>query len=189
MTKQTWFEEFGFLKNPFSIKPAAFHDELIGYEDKIDNLIDDLETGSVWFLGGKYGTGKTTALKKVINTFRGQGVLIYFSLNRSEESVDFNSLIKNRGNFFQRMFGGKPKGCILLLDEAQRLTKKDSDNLLDLFEREYLKSIVFVSHKFDKVRFTAEIKELIGKNIMHVGEISPDEAVKLIRKRIEKYYK
>jgi len=185
MKEQPWYEDFGFKENPFIIKPAAFHDEMIGYEEKVDRLTDELEEGSVWFLGGKYGTGKTTALKRIINTFMGQGKLIYLSLNRSDRSVDFNRLLKRRGNILQRLMGLKPKDCTLLVDEAQRITSKDCDNIIDLYDSEHLKSIVFVSNKYDKVRFTDELKELIGKNIMHVGEITPDEAVDLARKRID----
>jgi len=184
MKEQPWYEDFGFKINPFMIKPAAFHDEMIGYEEKVDRLTDELEEGSVWFLGGKYGTGKTTALKRIINTFMGQGKLIYLSLNRSDRSIDFHRLLKRRGNIIQKLLGLRPKDCTLLVDEAQRITSKDCDNIIDLYDSEHLKSIVFVSNKYDKVRFTDELKELIGKNIMHVGEITPDEAVDLARKRI-----
>ena len=38
MKKLTWFHELGFYSNPFSIKPAAFHNELMGYEGQIAHL-------------------------------------------------------------------------------------------------------------------------------------------------------
>src|SRR3989338_5909954 len=38
---EPWYKEIGFFSNPFSIKPLAFHDEVIGYDiDLVFNNID-----------------------------------------------------------------------------------------------------------------------------------------------------
>src|SRR3989344_3460065 len=49
-----WYKEIGFFSNPFSIKPAAFHDQAIGYEKVVDEIsygiLDEKN-----LLNGRYG--------------------------------------------------------------------------------------------------------------------------------------
>ena len=64
MKKLTWYHELGFFDNPFSIKPAAFHNELMGYNQTIKEINKKVEESNIIFISGEYGTGKTTVLKK-----------------------------------------------------------------------------------------------------------------------------
>ena len=58
-----WYKELGFYNNPFSIKPMAFHDEIIGYD--VDLVLGKIGNGEVMLIEGNYGKGKTTILKVV----------------------------------------------------------------------------------------------------------------------------
>ena len=87
MKKLTWFHELGFFDNPFSIKPAAFDNELMGYSQVIKEINDKVAGSYIVFISGEYGTGKTTVLKKIINEFKGKKQVIYYNYNQSEKST------------------------------------------------------------------------------------------------------
>jgi len=183
MKAETWYNKLGFYNNPFSIKPAAFHDELFGYGNTIKNLNEKIASGAICFIEGKYGSGKTTALKRVINRFEGKKRLIYYSRAQSEESVDFDRLLRNR-SWLNRLLRIKPKDMILLLDEAQELNRKDIEKIKEYHEKKYFKSVVFVSDKMESVKFSSELKKLVDGNVFSLGRIGREDAVRLIRKRI-----
>ncbi len=183
MKKLTWYHELGFYSNPFSIKPAAFHNDLFGYDILIDKLNEQVYNSNILFIHGAYGTGKTTILKKIINEFRGKRKVIYYNCNKHEGSIDFDGLLIGAGNFFSRLFKIKKKNMIMLLDEAQDLNKKDMDNVKTYFEQDFFRSVIFVSKKED-IFLPVGIKKIIGKNYYDLNNISQDEAVTMIRKRI-----
>ena len=184
MTEETWFEKLGYEENPLVIKPLK-DEEIVGFEDKIGELLDSLDKGAFWILNGAYGTGKSSILKQIIEMFIGQGRLVYYSLNRVDRSVDFVSLLKKRASFFKRLFGIMPKNAILLLDEAERITAKDCDNLMELYGKGVLKSVVFVSTSMEKLKLSDEIKKLVGENVFETSDLKDEDALKFIRNRLE----
>jgi len=180
MKKLTWYHELGFFDNPFSIKPAAFHNELMGYNQTIKEINKKVEKSNIIFISGDYGTGKTTVLKKIINEFKGKKQVIYYNCNRSEKSIDFDELLTNV-SWWRKLLGMRKKNMIILLDEAQDMIKKDIEQAKNYHDEGFFKSVIFVSKKED---ITKELEELIGKNKFKLGIIDKTEAVKIVRKRI-----
>lgn len=181
---ELWYRQLGFWNNPFSIKPAAYHNEVYGNDDIINEVIDGVKNGNILFVEGEYGQGKTTLLKKMIAEFGGQKKLIYYSCNRTEDVVDMEGLIKGRLGFWSRLFSGKASDLILFLDESQDLSNDDLEIIYDSYADGNFKSIVFVGSDSKKIPFNKEFKELIGKNMLKLKRITPEDAVTLIRKRI-----
>jgi len=175
-----WYKELGFYNNPFSIKPMAFHDEVIGYD--LDVVFNKIDNGEVLFIEGDYGKGKTTILKKIIRRFGGKKRLVYYSCNRTASSIDFEKLIKNRHGFFSGLFSDD-NNLILLLDEAQDISQEDSEKILDYYTKNF-KSIILVGPNFDKIRFGNGLSKLISPNVIRLGELTEDDAINIIRKRI-----
>ncbi|MBL7170073.1 MAG: AAA family ATPase [Candidatus Aenigmarchaeota archaeon] len=180
----TWYNQLGFYNNPLNIKPAAYHDEILGSNGVIDEVLDKVRSGSILFIDGDYGTGKTTILRKIINEFGGKKKVVYYSCNRSENGLDVERLIKGGRGFFGELFGVEPKNMVLLLDEVQDLNKEDCEALHVSFDNKSFKSIVLVSKDFRKVNFGNGLKGLIGKNIIKMKKFNGEEAVDFIRKRI-----
>jgi len=179
-----WYNQLGFYNNPFSIKPAAYHDEVLGCNGVVDEVLDKIRSGSVLFIDGEYGTGKTTILKKIISEFGGRKKIVYYSCNRSENGLDVERLVKGGRGFFGKILGNDPKNMILLLDEVQDLTKEDCEALHQRFDDKSFKSIVLVSKDYKNVTFGNGLKGLIGKNIIKMKKLNNDEAVEFVRKRI-----
>lgn len=183
MKKLTWYNELGFFNNPFSIKPAAFHNELMGYNNIIKDINKKVDGSNIIFISGRYGTGKTTVLKRIINEFRGKKRVIYYNCSQSDRSIDFDKLLVNAGGLFRRLLGIRKKNMIILLDEAQDMNKKDLKEIKKYHDEGFFKSIIFVS-KEDNINLPEELKEAIDKNRFNIGDIGKTEAVKLVRKRI-----
>lgn len=181
---RTWYNQLGFYNNPFSIKPAAFHDEVYGSNGLVDEILDKIRAGSVMFISGDYGHGKTTVLKRIISEFGGKRKVVYYSCNRSENGLDVEKLLKGGRNFFQKVLGTNPKNMILLLDEVQDLSAEDCENLHKYFDNHDFKSVVLVGKDHKSVNFGNGLKSLLGKNIITLKKLSNEEASALVRKRI-----
>ncbi len=177
---ELWYKQFGFHNNPFSIKPLAFHDEIMGYD--VDLVLTKIQNGEVLFLEGDYGKGKTTILKKIVRKFGGQKKVVYYSYNRTEANVDFDRLIKERHGFFGSLFSDD-NNLILLLDEAENLSPEDSENLTAMHQKNF-KSIVLVGKDYNNLGNANGLQTMIGANIIRLGELTEDDAINIVRKRI-----
>jgi len=178
---ETWYKEIGFYNNPFSIKPSAYSDELIGIDTT--KLLEDISEGKVIFIEGEFGKGKTSILKKIINLFGGKKKVVYYSCNRSDNSIHVDNLLNGGRSFLQKLFGIVPNGMIFLLDEVSELSEEDSEALLNEYEKN-IKSIVLVGPNYKKAKLANGIKEKINDNVVKLGDLKEEDAVELIRKRL-----
>ena len=184
MKKLVWYQELGFFNNPFSIKPAAFHNELMGLNQIIKEINNKVAGSNIIFISGGYGTGKTTVLKKIINEFKGKKRVIYYNYNQSERSIDYDELLTNV-SWWRKLFGIRKKNMIILLDEAQDMNKKDIEQVKKYHEEGFFKSVILVSKKED-MKLTKELEEIIVENKFELGNIDKTDAVKMMRRRIGK---
>lgn len=176
-----WYKRVGFHNNPFSIKPAAFHDEVIGQNMK--KVMEKVDRAGFIFVKGDYGTGKTTVLKRIINRYKGKGKLIYINLEFLER-VKVNELLRKRANVLQKIFRQLPKETILLVDESQFMKKSISKDIYDFFDKGFVKSVVFVGTRFNKKQFSPEVVKGLKGNIVSLRTLTPQQAIEMVRKRI-----
>lgn len=176
-----WYKELGFYSNPFSIKPLAFHEEVYGYD--LQDIINKIQDGQVIIIEGAYGKGKTTILKKIIRNFGGQRRLIYYSCNRTEDTIDFDNVMKGRWGIIGKTFGIKGSNLIMLLDEAQDMKAADAQILKEYYKKHF-KSIVLVTHDSHELKGINGITDMVGDNVITLGELDSEDAIKLVRKRI-----
>jgi len=177
-----WYRKLGFYNNPFSIKPAAYQDEMVAYD--LDYIYDKIENAEMVFIEGSYGTGKTTILKNIINRFRGKNKLIYYSFISGYE-FSLRKLLDGANTFVRRLAGLKAKNVILLLDEVQMMSKKDAEEILKYYQSGDILSVVFVTHVYDGVDLPEDIHHYLGEeNIIRTVPLSYPEAFELVRSRI-----
>ena len=177
-----WYRELGFNTNPFSIKPAPFDFKIIGYDLK--EIFEKIAKGEVLFIEGKYGYGKTTTLKSIINEFGGSRDVVYYSTNRPDKDMDVDGLLYGKYGALGRIFNVMPKNMILLLDEVESLTQKDQNDLLKFYRQGNIKSFVFFGSNFEKVGFNIELKKLMINNVIQLTKLTQEEAVELVRQRV-----
>jgi energy-coupling factor transporter ATP-binding protein EcfA2 len=178
---ELWYRKIGFQSNPFSIKPAAFNNELIAYD--MSFIHKKIEKGELIFIEGEYGTGKTTILKNVISHFKGKNKIIYYSFNDGRK-FNLKSLINGANSLLRKVTGLKIKDMILLLDEVHTMNKSDVQKIMSYYRDGTLKSVVFVTHDYSLVHFPDEVESLLDGNIIQTVNLSIPEAVALVKKRI-----
>jgi Cdc6-like AAA superfamily ATPase len=187
MKKLTWYNELGFFSNPFSIKPAAFHNELFGNDSAISKITEKMSEPGMIFISGEFGTGKTTVLKKLIAEFRGSNLegkkIIYYNCNQSGKSINYNELLINSGGFLRRLFSIRKKNMIIFLDEIQDMNRKDMEQIKKYYDNKFFKLVVFVS-KYEDTNLTPELKDVISENKFKLGNMTENQAVEMIRERI-----
>lgn len=185
MHKSIWYEELGYVYNPFTIKPGFFDDEVIGYDKPVEDLVKKLNSHIMMFLEGDYGQGKTTILKFLINEFAGHSRVIYISRNRSDRAMDYASILKGASKGLGKVFGRKAKDAVLIVDETAKINAQDCAEIEEFFDKGNFKSVLFIDKSFDESRLTSSIKKMIGKNVVKLPTITPKDAVELVRSRLD----
>jgi len=132
---------------------------------------------------GDYGTGKTALLKNIIRTFKGKRKVIFYSYNRREKTLDLNKLLYGK-SIYNKFFHIKPKKMILLLDEVKGLNMKERADLIYYYNKKYIKSIVLVGKNKREINLNSELESILGDNILKLENLSSENAVKLIKKRM-----
>lgn len=181
MENKLWYEALGFYHNPFSIKPAAFHSEVIGYD--VEDVFSKIEAGSVAFVKGKMGVGKTTMLKHILGRFGGKGKVIYCTCNSSDKALSFRKLLIGT-SFFNRLASSPAKNMILLVDEAQDIKKQETAQILRFFKKGNFKSVVFFGTDYRAEKFVPELHSLLRENMKALARLKSESAIELVRKRI-----
>jgi predicted AAA+ superfamily ATPase len=148
--EKLWFQQLGFRENPFSIKPAAFGNKLVGYDHVIEELYYRVNAGGMVFIEGQLGTGKTSLLKLVASKYRGMKRLMYFSCNEIK-NADLSEVLFAKIGFWRHLFNIKPKGMIVLLDEVNELGKDNVEKIKYFFDEDTIKSVVFTGVDYEKV--------------------------------------
>ena len=179
-----WFKKYGFFSNPFSIKPAPFDFKVIGQDKILEDLYYKVPNGNMAFIEGKFGNGKSTILKHLINKLRGERKVIYFACNRIDKDLDIEKLLIGKYGFWGRLFKVHPKDMLVLLDEAQDLTPENTQRIKYFFDQGNIKSVVFTGVSYERCNLHESIKDRIGKDVLKLRELSDDEAILLIRNRI-----
>ena len=177
-----WYKELGFHSNPFSIKPAAFHDQAIGYEKVVDEISYGILNKKIIIVDGDYGNGKSTILRRLLNDFGGKKQVIYYSCNRIDGRLDVKELLNGRYGVVGKWFDMKPKDMILLLDEAQDLDSKDYERIYPYYQEGYIKSVVLMGKGIKKENIISGLKSNLEE--VGMGKLNEDLAVLIIRKRI-----
>lgn len=180
-----WWRKLGFYNNPFTIRPAPFDHKIFGQDQVLEDLYYKIPAGTMSFIEGKLGTGKTTIMKNLIAKFRGRGKVIYFSCNRIDTELNIEELLRGRYGFWGRMFGMMPKGMIVLLDEAQQLSSVNTERIKYFFDQGNIKSAVFTGTDYSNTNLHESIKERIGQDgLFKIKDLSDEQAVALVRNRI-----
>ncbi len=179
-----WYESLGLDKNPFSIKPGE-NKSIIGLDFVVSQVIDQVENNKMCIVEGNYGAGKTTFLKQLINYFGGQKKVIYFSCNRLNKELNVDKLLYERFGVFTKVLRIKSKQMILLLDEAQFLTQKDTTLLHKYYKAGYFRSIVFVTHDSLLIPFSKSVAKQMEKKKYTFGKLDSSQIFEIISERIQ----
>lgn len=179
----TWFKQLGYYENPFLINPAKEQTPLFGQEKQLTDAVYYVQSGSIIFVEGEMGSGKTKFLFEIIKNFRGR--IIYVNAAKLTKTLDIEQLLRKRNGLKGRVFNQKPKDMVLLLDNADELSLVNLERLKYYFDQSYLQSIVFTGKSFKKVGFPASLAQRIGKRIIKLAHLTESQAIDLAYARLE----
>lgn len=178
-----WFEELDFYENPFSTDPVKSAKKLVGADALLNELFYRVEAGSIMFIEGEDGLGKTSLLKQVIRRFKGKKKVIYFDCSEIDTKADIEALMQGRYGFFGKLLKIAPKGMIVLLDSAS-LSPGNIEKVKFYFDEGYIKSLVLTGRSYAAAKLPRSVRERIGSRVIRLSPLSDEQAVAVVRSRI-----
>ena len=176
----TWYDELDFVENPFTIKPRDSINEFIGHKQMVSQLKKAVESNNLVLIKGKYGTGKTSVLKSLINIYRGKGKVFYYNAFSSNKELDVDSVLRKAGGFFSRLFKVKSNNVVALIDEVHVLSTEKLEDLEDALDEGFFKSLILVTSELDyKVPKSVQVDKEFEMNMF-----SEEEAHKIVMNRL-----
>lgn len=179
----TWYKHLGYLENPFVLNPFKERSSLIGQEEILNDSLYFIESGSIVFIEGKSGSGKTKFLRELMKSF--QGRVIYVNAAKLTKTLNIEDLLRGKNGLAGKLFGSKPKDMILFLDNIDELSVVNLERLKYYFDQGYLQSVVCSGQKFDKVGFPPSLAQRIGSRIFKLNSLNEDQAVQLALNRLD----
>ncbi|MEK7224356.1 MAG: ATP-binding protein [Bacteroidota bacterium] len=174
-----WYEEMDFDSNPFDKET-----KLIGFEDLLDEMLYAIVSGNMIFIEGESGSGKTKLLKEAIERFGGHGKVIYVNCKKIHNDLNIERLLKDRyGWFATAILNKKPRNMILLLDEVEHLSRKNSERIKYYFDQNYVRSVVFSGSDMESAGLSDSLRHRVHKKLI-IKNLSDYEAVQLVREKV-----
>jgi Cdc6-like AAA superfamily ATPase len=180
-----WYETFDFEENPFSTDPRENHDKLIDMEDHIEEIFYRINSGSMLVVEGPEGSGKTSLLMIAAKKFGGRKNVVYVDCEILDKNLNITHVLQERYGVVGRILNKKPKNMILLLDNVNYLSKKNTERIKYYFDQNYIKSIVFTTERYSKANFSESLKDRIGKRVVKLPRLTQDKAIDIIMSRID----
>ncbi|MBN1175904.1 AAA family ATPase [Candidatus Woesearchaeota archaeon] len=180
---KTWYKKLGYYENPFLINPLNENTNLIGLEDEVKDVLYYVRSGSMVFVEGAAGSGKTKFLKEIIKNFKGR--IIYVNAAKLKKNLNVEELLQNKNGVKGKVFNKKPKHMILIIDNVAELSQVNLERLKFFFDNAYLQSVIFSSESIKKVGFPESMLNRIGRRIIKIKHLTKEQAVELAFSRLD----
>ncbi len=175
-----WYKKLGYYENPFLINPLKESGDLIAQETQLKDALYYITSGSFVFLEGERGSGKTKLLRTIIDNFRGK--IIYINAAKLKKNLNIEDLLRKKTS---GMFSKLPKDMILLFDNVTELSLVNIERIKYFYDQGFLRSVVFAGVDFKKAKFPESLLSRIGKRIIALDILSPEQAVSLALSRLD----
>lgn len=174
-----WYRAFGWLENPFSIKPTP---NVIGLEETKEALLQDLRSGSPALLLGPTGMGKTSLLLWLRDTLLDTPFTpVYLNLHALPAPQEEMLRARLRLAFLLRRFR-LSSGAILLADEAQALQPQAAEWLKAMFDQGPLFSFALAAP--EEPPLPPPLRARLGPHVYYLQELSLPERIALLKHRM-----
>lgn len=175
-----WYREVDFSRNPFKMTTKTF-----GAEDVLEEIFYAIVSGNIVVLEGEDGMGKTKVLNEARKKFRNKAQVIYLHSAKVGNGLNIEEELKKKAGWLRRLFDIKPKNMVLLLDDVESLTPRNSERIKYYYDQNYLRSVVFATKDFGNIALSPSLMHRISR-IIKVKPLSDYEAVQLVRNKIGK---
>lgn len=180
---KAWYKKLGYYENPFLINPLNENTNLIGLDNELNDVLYYVRSGSMVFVEGAAGSGKTKFLKEVIKNFKGR--IIYVNAAKLKKNLNVEELLQNKNGVKGKLFNKKPKHMILIIDNVAELSQVNLERLKFFFDHAYLQSVIFSGESIKKVGFPESMLNRIGRRIIKIKNLTTEQAVELAFTRLD----
>ena len=178
-----WFEELGFDSNPFDASLEASAKYAVGLDKPLEELEYFVDSGSVVFVEGPLGSGKSVLLWKLADRLWGRAVYV----DHSAGEPDVRSIMRKKTSFLDRVFGKTPRGIVLLIDNLANLSPLSPAAMGQLkyhYDNNYLGAVVFAGASFLSAGLSPALVDRIGSRVIKLSAIAENDAVLMVRNRL-----
>jgi Cdc6-like AAA superfamily ATPase len=176
--------ESDYYEDIFTTKPS-YYMPLIGYDKIVDKVVYWVASGNMVFIEGDEGLGKTSILMKIIKRFRGKKKVVYVDCQKLKKQVNIEKLLTSKYGVLGKVFKILPQEMIVLLDNIQFLSRKNSERIKYFFDHNNIKSVVFTANSFNEADIPESLKHRIGKRRIVLPRLNKNTANEILFSRIE----
>lgn len=179
---RAWYEAYGWEKNPFSIRP---NENIVGLHEEKKVCLDFIITGDFSLVVGPTGSGKSSLLlwlEKELKAMKLTPVRINcIEKNTSLEIIkEINAHKRLREKIFLRKY---PKKAVLLLDEAQFLSKDAGEIIKVQWDEGRVHAVVIASIEKDLTNLSGSLTDRFKSQMISLPKLSLSDAINLIEIR------
>lgn len=174
-----WFEESGFDENPFSTDLAFSARSSVGLEKSLGELEYCVSSGSIAFVEGAEGSGKSVLLEMLAGKLGRSAVRV-----DAEKDVDIRAVIKSRTSLFGRMLNSFPKNLVLLVDNAAGLSPSSSELLKFYYDNNNFAAVVLAGTSLKSSGLSPSVLDRIGNRVVRIAPLSEEDALIMVRNRL-----
>jgi hypothetical protein len=175
-----WFEELGFGANPFDGSTEASAKYAVGLDRPFEELKYYVDSGSVVFVEGPLGSGKSVLLWKLADELGGRAVYV----DCSGVELDVRSIMRKKTSFLDRLFGNSPSGVVLLIDTAANLSPTAMGLLKYHYDNNHLCAVDFAGASFRSAALSPALVDRIGSRVIRLGARTENDAALMLRNRL-----
>lgn len=175
-----WYEELGFENNPFDNSPDFAARFAVGLEGPLGELEYHVSSGSLVFVEGTAGSGKTVLLRKLAKQVGGKAVYV----DRSAGEIDVRSITRRKASLLDKLLGRQPKNLVLMIDSTASLSANTMDLLKYHYDSNSFGSIIFAGSSLKSARLSPALVDRIGSRVVKLRQLSEEDAVAMVRKRL-----
>jgi ABC-type ATPase involved in cell division len=179
---ESWHKKIGYYKNPFLCNPHKEHFSLVGNKEELEKATYYISSGSIIFIEGEKGSGKTKFLKTIIKKYPNK--IIYINAGKLIKTVNVEDLIRKRNGFFSSLKKNLSIDNILIVDNVNELPLINMERLKYLYDQGIVQSIIFAGEKLSKAKLPESMHSRIGKRVIKLQELTVQEAISLVASRL-----
>jgi hypothetical protein len=176
-----WYKRFGYDTNPFELNPFFTKYTLINHESVVKNIMVELFSGNLVVLKGIAGSGRTALLAQLLSRI-GKKKALYIDCATLDAHVDIEQFLSNSRGVFARIFSGRPKQLMVLFDNAQHLSRKNTEKIKYFFDQNYIKGAVFAITNPSSLSFSPSFWDRVSQTIA-IPPVNEFEALRIVRDR------
>lgn len=174
-----WFEGFGFDENPFSTDPAFSARSSAGLEKPLGELEYCVSSGSIVFVEGAEGSGKSVLLQKLAGKLGRRAAVV-----DAAGDADIRAIIKSKTPLLGRLLGNSPRNLVLLVDNAAGLSPRSLELLKYYYDNNHFGAVVLAGTALKSSGLSPSVIDRIGNRVVKIPALAEEDALLMVRNRL-----